>query len=285
MSGAEEPIEWERDAAPTGWWTARLDNSNDFLTAVMPRGFEAYARVFHPLLVEGETLRWSELAARNGRIVHPRMQLSAIGRPPGAAAAAAASRASLPIAERRVLIELLRPETLTPLKCWFCHPEGSLRGHDAARSARVDLPSGGEGYLLHAGPLEMAAAVPLVRAPGADEELALTLHRRDLTEMEVDAEVAAIAAARRAPPVVSLASFPFTDGLPAIWWPDDRAWFVVTERTLSTTYVGGTRRAIDRLLATRSLEALEARPTDLLSEISDVPNTALDAGADGWWVR
>jgi hypothetical protein len=85
--------------------------------------------------------------------------------------------------------------------------------------------------------------------------------------------------------VVPLSSSPFTDGLPPIWWPDDRAWFVATERTLSTTYVAGSRRAIDRLLASASLEALEARPTDLLSELADVANAALDARADGWWAR
>jgi hypothetical protein len=285
MSHNEEPIQWERDAAPAAWWTARLDDSYDLLTALVPRGFEAYARVFHPVPIEGETLRWSELAARNSRIVHPQMQLSAIGRPPGVDGPTAHCRAPLPIAERRALIEVLRPETLTPAKCWFCHPEQSLRGHDAAPAACVDLPSGGEGYLLYAGPLDLAAAVSLVRVSGADEELALTLQRSDLTEREFAGELIAISAARSASSVVPLGSFPFTDGLPAIWWPEDRAWFVATERTLSTTYVAGTRRAIERLLVSSSLEALEARTTDPLSEMSDDPNAALDTRADRWWVR
>jgi hypothetical protein len=285
MPHDDEPIVWQRYAAPSAWWTARLDDSYDFLTALVPRGFEAYARVFHPLPGEAETLRWSELAARNGRLVHPRMQLSAIGRAPGASAPAVPSRVPLPIAERRALITLLRPRTLTPARCWFCHPEGSLRGHDAAPPVVVDLPSGGEGYFLHAGPIEMAAAVPLLRAPGADEELALTLQRRDLTEQEFAAELAAISAARRGPALVPLDSFASTDGLPAIWWPDDQAWFVATERTLSTTYVAGARDTIEALLSAPALETLEAAPTDLLSEMSDAPNAALDARADRWWVR
>jgi hypothetical protein len=286
MSPDEKPIPWERDAAPAAWWTARLDDSYDLVTALVPPGFEAYARVFHPVSIEARALRrWSELAARNGRIVHRQMQLSAISRPPGAAAPAAAARAPLPIAERRALIELLRPETLTPARCWFCHAEGALSRYDSAPAARVDLPSGGEGYVLQGGPIEMAAVEPLVRSPGADEELAITVQRRDLTEREFAAELAAISVAPTAASVRPLGSLTFTDGLPVIWWPDDHAWFVATERTLSSTFVAGARSAIDRLLAAGSVEALEVQPTDLLSEMSDTINTALDGRADGWWVR
>ncbi len=35
----------------------------------------------------------------------------------------------------------------------------------------------------------------------------------------------------------------------AVWWPADRAWFVATDPTLMSTYVGGPAGAVDALLA------------------------------------
>ncbi len=44
---------------------------------------------------------------------------------------------------------------------------------------------------------------------------------------------------------------------PSAWWPDDRAWMVVTEVDGFTTYVGGTRDAIDAILTSSDLESIE----------------------------
>jgi hypothetical protein len=42
-----------------------------------------------------------------------------------------------------------------------------------------------------------------------------------------------------------------------LWWPDDHSWVVSTDVDDVTTYVGGSREAIRRVLAATELEALE----------------------------
>jgi hypothetical protein len=44
---------------------------------------------------------------------------------------------------------------------------------------------------------------------------------------------------------------------PTLWWPDDRGWFVHTEIDATSTYVGGSRTLIDRLVAEQLLESFE----------------------------
>jgi hypothetical protein len=48
--------------------------------------------------------------------------------------------------------------------------------------------------------------------------------------------------------VTALSGYP-THQTPNLWWPDDRAWYVLTDIDLISTYVGGSRRFIQRLLA------------------------------------
>lgn len=47
---------------------------------------------------------------------------------------------------------------------------------------------------------------------------------------------------------------------PSFWWPDDRTWFVSCDIDSSCTYVGGSKRLIERIL---SDPALESFPADL----------------------
>ncbi len=44
---------------------------------------------------------------------------------------------------------------------------------------------------------------------------------------------------------------------PNLWWPDDRAWIVVTEVDGYSTYVGGGHTAIEDVLASTDVEAIE----------------------------
>jgi hypothetical protein len=70
---------------------------------------------------------------------------------------------------------------------------------------------------------------------------------------------------------------------PNIWWPEDRAWIVVSEIDYAWTYVAGSVRLIDtivRLIDTIAsdprLEALPARLSDRPFYDGDVLNAALD---------
>jgi hypothetical protein len=42
-----------------------------------------------------------------------------------------------------------------------------------------------------------------------------------------------------------------------MWWPSDRAWFVATEVDGFSTYAGGSQAAIDDVLASSELEAIQ----------------------------
>lgn len=44
---------------------------------------------------------------------------------------------------------------------------------------------------------------------------------------------------------------------PNLWWPDDRAWIVLTEVDGYSTYVGGSRPLVHDLLSSRDVETIE----------------------------
>jgi hypothetical protein len=48
---------------------------------------------------------------------------------------------------------------------------------------------------------------------------------------------------------------------PTLWWPRDRAWCVASEIDFHSTYVGGSRALVDRLLADERIETLEVAVT------------------------
>jgi hypothetical protein len=288
MGHTENPIRWRRDVTPADWWTARLAPSYDCLSALMPDGYEAHVRVFHPARIgaNGPAVTWAALARQNGRIVHSEMRFSAISRLPGHTVAddVVAPAGTLPLREARRLVELLGRETTTPNLCWFCRWADDDRGvnvDDQGVTEQVILPSGGKGYLLHAGPIELALVSPRLRDEMDGEYVALRL---DLTPREMEEELAAWRADRNSepgqPPPALLEETLYR--APILWWPDDRSWFVATETELATTYVGGTRKLIDQLMVDPQLEALEAEVTNSLSEFDDWPNAELDRRAQTW---
>lgn len=80
----------------------------------------------------------------------------------------------------------------------------------------------------------------------------------------------------RGPVALAVANFvpePAEQG-PSLWWPGDRAWCVVTDPHLTSTYVGGTAAAIADLLAADGIETWEAEPGDPVMPDSDPVNPA-----------
>jgi hypothetical protein len=57
-----------------------------------------------------------------------------------------------------------------------------------------------------------------------------------------------------------------------VWWPADRAWCVVTDIDLTSTYVGGSAACIAELLGTPGLEAMPAAPGDSTALAADTIN-------------
>jgi hypothetical protein len=153
---------------PAEWLAERLVEWPDAVGAtrvgaVVPTGFEAYARVFPSLYVsEEKRLRWAELAAINGRVAHPLMELHLI------ASAAPGHGPSpwdpepgwlggpLPQEELRELAKVLREFTGTPELCWYCVWTGYGGIAETETGARIHHP--GRDYFVSSGPIEEATS-------------------------------------------------------------------------------------------------------------------------------
>lgn len=225
--GLTEGVAVAKDTRPGEWLGSRLLPSSKgawFVGSVIPSGFAAYARVFHPAEIgnrrpASEVLRWREVAEWSGRIAHPEMQWEAISRPTHPTGAAVPWTyepriGHIPPAVRSALGDILAAHTTMPELCWMCIWEGyAAVGEALGDLPRVELPHRSY-YLLHA-PLDVVARKNIwVNRPRYD----------DLN----------------------------------IWWPDDRAWCVATEIDYCWTYVGGSSECIADVLADPRLEALPA---------------------------
>jgi hypothetical protein len=228
---------WLRDVSPAAWVGPLLHPFAQDIGSVIPQGFAAYARLFHPVEVDGfRRERWSDVAERNARIVHSEMQFHMIAAPRGQTPSVHHQRhprprtGTLPMEQRRILVEHLRQATTTPDVCWFAMWEGFGGLDDGGVHERVELPN--RNYLLYTGTLDRAVESP--RGP-----------------------------------------FPF-DQSPNLWWPQDRAWFVATEIDFDSTFVGGDDRLIGALVSDKRLEALPIALSARADDAADRINTALN---------
>ena len=245
---APDGVEFSEDVSEARWVEESLSNFGT-LRSLLPDGFPAYARVFHPAYLDGDEerpVRWSTVASWTGRIVHPKMQferiaglsedLGAIYKDPPWGSHPKVG--SIPEAECRTLVQALRDFTSTPDNCYFCLWEGygSIDTRLYKANARVQAP--GRDYLLFRGP-----AVSIVAFLTGD--------------------------------------WRFWRHSPNIWWPEDRAWCVATDIDLYDTYIGGSQECIGSILNNPVLEAL---PADLDARIdlgSDLINAPESTEGDG----
>ena len=220
---APDGVEFSEDVSEARWVEERL-SAFGTLRSLLPEGFAAYARIFHPAYLnkdEERPVRWSTVASCTGRTVHPLMQFERIAGlsedphdmykdPPWGSHP---QIGSIPEAECRTLVEALRSFTSTPANCFFCLWEGygNIDTRLYKASSRVRAP--GRDYLLFRGP--------------------------------IDAIMAFLAG-----------DWPFWGHSPNIWWPEDRAWCVATDIDLYDTYVGGSVECIEAIMSNPDLEAI-----------------------------
>src|SRR4051794_5860870 len=128
-----EGVELVVDVSPASWvpegLLPHIRSMGVRVGEVVPTGFEAYVRIFHP--AHGEPgmrpVRWSELAERYGRTVHPEMQLEHIVGDPEIHRVSGLEypgEGRLPRPEADVLVDVLEPFTSTPGRCWMAIWEG-----------------------------------------------------------------------------------------------------------------------------------------------------------------
>ena len=244
------------DVEPTEWIDERLlpfreGGEGVRVGEIVPTGFEAYARILHPASRRVgdryEPIPWSELAHARGKTIHPEVQLKAVlgdefrdGPPWGELP----EEGSIPEHLRAPLVDVLRRFTGTPEACWFCIWEGfgswfggqQLRGYsDMSRSAmrarrrEADRRARGQAAALE--------QIPKASIMGG-------MRRCLVFTGNIDAV-----------PGLTIGGSGQT---PNWWWPDDRAWIVVSELDTPSSYVGGSVALVEAILNEPRLEAVRS---------------------------
>jgi len=234
------PVSPVGDVSAGRWVVERTTGPWLQVGSLLPGGFAAYARIFHPAYrwtsdrdAAGEgskavrspdgTLRWNidvpwaEVAAANGRVAHPAMDWVTItgserylhgDRQPGVWDEEP-REGSLPPDQSRKLISLLRSHTATPAHCWFALWDGF---------GNIAVPRDATRLLMPNRPMVMFSG-PITGW--------VTHQEGDLFEQS-----------------------------PSLWWPEDRAWCVATDVDLMTTYLGASQACVRELTRSDGLEAM-----------------------------
>ncbi len=159
------------DMTPGRWlqerlWTWGPGSNRQGLAvgALVPEGFEAYARILHPATSETErgfeSVRWSVIASWTGRTVHPLMQFHRIADLPAFPGHRAPkwgfvpSEGEMPSAEGERLVAVLRAHTATPDRCYLGLWEGYGTTYLAASKACVTQVTRDPGLEAYPVPLE-----------------------------------------------------------------------------------------------------------------------------------
>lgn len=301
-------VEWTGEVSRGDWLRERLSGWG-VVGGVVPRGFECYARILHPVeACRGEETAewtWAELARRTGRVMHPLVQSRRFfgGRTYDLAFEDGWSP-SLP-AEGFLAPELLARlsghlgvATTTPEDVVVGIWDGWGEVNGSSTPMLVWAPEDGDlpwwqrwvGRLLR--PLALARMRRRRRAEreaSVDPAIALAVHRTDghagplllhLPHREYLLLTTTLSE-------LSDPEWPrsarigwqrsFSGPMPALIWPDDQAWCVATEIDFDSTLVGGSRRLVDSILADPGLETFEVGPDDDLTWDGDTVNPSVGA--------
>ena len=225
------------------WYGASLNGFGGRVDQVVPRGYPAYARILHPAGDEsGNAVRWSDVAAWSGRVLHPLAQFHALawrrdddGRTPVGWPGEEAFGGSLNRPQLRVLCEILARHTTRADQCWLTLWEGY-------------------GYL----PTDWERTLPRVHQP----DRAYYIFQRRLAEVpEFSAQVDRLGWDQIEEHIEEPASIQS----PSQWWPQDRAWCVASEIDFDSTLVAGSGGLIAEITGHPDLEAFAVEPTDDLT--------------------
>ncbi|MBF4574345.1 hypothetical protein ITJ64_17680 [Herbiconiux sp. VKM Ac-1786] len=232
---------------PGAWIAPRLGGWGS-VGGVAGRGFEAYARVLHPVEVDdgaGGALGpwgWAEVAARTGRVVHPLAQWHRV-------AGVDELRGDVEVDGRRVSAPptgRLDPRLLAALV-------PALAAATTSDAVTLAVWEGwGHGVTLPG---------PRFELPGR----AYGLLGGRLAEL-ADPEWPWAAGIGWTPP--------FEGPMPQLIWPADHAWVLASEIDWDSTIVAGSRALIDAVLALDVVEAFPVDADDSLMSHADLINPA-----------
>jgi hypothetical protein len=256
MSGFPESLEPVRDMRPANWVVAALNEwpQRPFrVRDLVPPVFDAYARILHHLWLPGDVRdssgTWADRAKQVGHVLGPetgRKDLEVGGDAPWSI-----HEGSISESELGALIRVLDPEGAKP-PAWLALWSGF--GSLGPGSSYLLLAGGSMWQRLAAARIRLTERIAQRRAQMAARKVptfsllhgnrSYFLFRGDLDD--------AIRLHRE-----------FQFHPPTLWWPDDRSWFVHTEIDAMSTYLGGSRGLIDRLVGEQILESFEVQEDTL----------------------
>lgn len=223
--------------AEAGWVEEGTNRGSIGIDALIPAGFSGHARLFHPADdVSGSTpesrVSWSEVAKWAGRTVHPLMDFECIKVPATGFGVEPAPWRYDPGEELYdvgiALGDFLSGYTSTPQDCFF----GVWEGYGTFSVGSMIMLSTDGGIPLPP-PGEVLNAERFIC-----DDWEYLLYRGALDALH------------------GFYTIPIWCNLPNIWWPADRAWFVMSHYDLDSTYVAGSEECIQALLNHPSFEAL-----------------------------
>lgn len=225
------PVE---DAAELEWLLAQFTGTHRQLTMHVPDGYPAHCRVLHRPDPQGGTdrppLRWADIAARTGAVIHPAVQWhrligSATTDNDGGTVSGdlyaewngyAPSIGQIDATQFLILADILSHHTSTGNDVFFGFWEGN---------GRINTNDGSF-------------------FPGINPARFRLGGRQQIV---VRGDIAAVVGTQRVP-------WP----APNAMWPADRSWYLATEVDFDSTILAGDERLIAELLAHPELEALQA---------------------------
>lgn len=255
-------------AAAGDWIKPRLGGEFGAVTLQVPKDFEAYARVFHPAWdLEGNPVRWADVAKACGTTPHREMQWHAIlgladadelqgSYGPSEVKWAGSDPPIGPMDTETldVLCEILAAHTADPIHCFFglCTIESWL---DSFATDELQ---------------------PLLKLPAGRDHVVLagSLSAVDQIEYDWSSSTQFVFTASKGegpPPKQDPAEF-LQRKAPNLIWPADRTWLVASEVDFDSTLVGGNAKLIEAIVESPKLEAWQVEPTDSLAADADKVN-------------
>jgi hypothetical protein len=231
---------------------------------VVPRGYQAYARILHSAEgCGGVCVTWAEVAASTGTMVHSLAEFTSVaGRMlydertqigwPGENP----EEGTLDVDQLRVLCRVLADHTATPDRCWLTLWDGwgNLPSEWKRSSPRIAQPC--RAYYPFRRPLDevLDFSVDVHNMPGDSAS------SRTIVSRLSPSATGSVAPPQRDAPPVSIQS-------PNQWWPEDRAWCVATEIDFDSTLVGGCEALVRQIVEHPGLEAFRVESSDDLRDL------------------
>lgn len=261
------------------WLSPRLRSSGS-VASIVPDGFPAYVRIFHPSRGPYDQLStWAEVAARSGRTMHRLAQFHAIEQHRASVDHESRSygevinglvnppnNGSLQSDLLAALCEILAEHTTTRESCFFCLWDG--------HGWLPDKPTGGDlVFTASADSLKNTTSTAIQPSPvlppfptDVENQPRIDLPFRSYFLFEGPLGAANQFGWR-------LTDDCFMPESPNLFWPEDRAWCVASEIDLYCTLVAGSEALAKTLIADKRLETWRVYPRDSVTYDSDEVNS------------